>query len=112
MTQAKTICAIHLPTHYPSGNHGRRVHVELERALCNAFGGLTTWEARGVWKAPDGRIDDESVIVYRVAVDRKDVENGYFRHVAERAARDLKQEALYVEIDGAAYVIGLTDWRP
>ncbi|UMO76071.1 hypothetical protein [Planktothrix phage Pra-JY27] len=77
-------------------------HDALVRSLADTFGGVTASPARGAWIARDGRTDDEPVVVYAISSDQPP------HRLLCAAAWVLSatlQDAVFVEIDGAATIL-------
>lgn len=79
------------------------VHQLFRRSVALHFGGYTVTQGVGGWVDPRGALVEEPVAIYDIAVaDHKDVTQDDIDIVnfAMGAARELKQEAVYVRLFG------------
>ena len=70
---------------------------ETARELGEAFGGLTAYTrspAKGVWTSPEGRADEDDVIMVEVVTDRFD--RSWWRQYSATLAIRFRQDAIHV----------------
>lgn len=91
-----------------AGNAGEDIagaRHEALNALVSAYGGATSWDAFGHWKAPSGEMVAEPVSVHAVAFEPNRDYSVKLRSIASQFARDAKQQSVYIVIDGNAEFI-------
>ena len=80
-----------------------------DKAIADIAGGFTSWQGTGGWKDYNGNLIVEPITVVDChyensgKVDIVIVE--CFRNLAKRIAQDLRQECVYLAIDGKAEYI-------
>jgi hypothetical protein len=70
---------------------------ETARELRDAFGGLTAYTrapAKGLWTAPDGRSEQDQVVMIEVVTERFD--KAWWRQYSSTLATRFSQEAIHV----------------
>ena len=85
-----------LPKLDNNGNDLAFAHVALARDLCQAFGGATACDTRGMWVGYDGTLYDEPGTAYDVAMDATEENARALRNLAVRYGHLCGQEAMYV----------------
>lgn len=86
---------VHLPTLDNNGRTLATVHAAARRALCEAFGGCTVEAGRGCWMH-EGKLYDEEVQVYRVAMDATPANLLNFRAIGLELGVQARQVAVYM----------------
>ena len=82
-------------------------HSQLEKRLCQQFGGFTATLGQGGWQTLDGRVICEPVTIYTIAASAHDDHFcNDFRDLAREIARDLEQECVYLSFstDNAEFI--------
>ncbi len=84
-----------------------RMTAETAAALSDLFGGATISLAAGAWMSADcGLIREDVQIVYSfAALDDLNNHAAEILQLAQRVKREMQQEAVSVEINGALYLI-------
>jgi hypothetical protein len=90
-------CRFHLPL---TDNHGQpiptEVIVSLQRELLAQFGGFTIHPtSQGRWQSRQGRVYQEEVVIYEVAVPEDQI--SLLRDIVVRLGWQLGQEAMYFD---------------
>jgi hypothetical protein len=76
-------------------------------AMVAAFGGLTSWDGRGHWANPQGKLFAERVTIHATAMENSPANVARLREIASAFARDAGQEAVYIVTpEGGAEFIG------
>jgi hypothetical protein len=87
-----------LPTRSPAGETFQDDLLRMTRAeLIEHFGGLTAYlrsPASGAWTSPDGKVEEDSVVMIEVVADTFD--KPWWRGYAETLKRRFAQESLHV----------------
>ena len=89
-----------LPTTFAEGTAPQDASAalaETRRELAETFDGLTAYlrsPAKGVWTAPDGRAQQDDVVMVEVVTDRFD--RAWWRAYADTLAARFRQEVIHV----------------
>jgi hypothetical protein len=89
--------SIILPRYGNDGSSLVFAHAALRDRLLEAFGGLTASDGRGIWRDPSGRVYDEPVTRYDVAMAPSNANVARLRDIAAELAKLASQEAVYVK---------------
>ena len=85
-----------LPIADNEGNGLDNVHSELKRDLCAWFGGCTVTKGDGAWLNSQGKLYQEPVAIYTVAMEPSEANRFKLWDLARRLATDARQQAIYV----------------
>ena len=80
---------------HTEGRDADFAHTRAE--LVERYEGVTAYlrsPAQGAWTAPDGRVEDDEVVMIEVVVDTFD--RAWWREYGERLARRFRQEAIHI----------------
>ena len=104
-----------VPNSYVSGSHAMVINpvYQYGKAIADIAGGFTATQATGGWIGPDGSLVVEPVTVFDISCPSPadntpeslaDAEQPIvkLRLLAKRIASDLKQDCVYLAIDGIA----------
>lgn len=82
-------------------------HRALTGALLDSFGGYTTSDVRGAWKAPNGDVFYEPGIAYDIAVPADKIE--FVRGMAIGAGHVANEQAIYFRRPSGVEIIDLKE---
>lgn len=89
-------CKLILPKHDNDGRVLGAAHADLCRALLDSIGGYTCIHGAGAWRNPEtGRVFNEEVVTYVVAVDPQTDHVEFLRALAAAFKVDAQREAVY-----------------
>lgn len=95
---------MHIPLDDNEGNSLRDCIKGFERAVLGAYGGFTVSEVSGAWMSPEGKVYVEPMLRYIVAFDVEDKKLAdFWLDLARWSAMTMKQECIYVTLDGAVH---------
>lgn len=69
-------------------------HRELQHVLRTEYGGFTSTEGVGGWRNKHGKLFNERVVIYEVAMEMAAVT--HFRDIAQHVASEARQEAVMI----------------
>lgn len=92
-----TRLTLHIPLFLNDGTPTPESALEIiESDLLTVADGFTATDGIGAWRSDDGTTYREPVRLYAVDTDRPEYDARHIRHIAEWAAANLEQEAVYV----------------
>ena len=93
----------------PKGATSDELLTEVQRTVCEEFGGFTMYDARGGWEDEDGEIVKEKVHAIETSVEVKEhhsrwvTENGMrstFRKLAKKVINETDEDAVMWVLNG------------
>lgn len=109
---------LYVPLHDNDGDRMLNVHEWLIDKLttCNThesnqeINGFTTYDAKGYWMSGGKRyIDENRIYEFHIDEDARTSVEYYLKIIAQRLCSSLKQECIYMTIDGEQHFIGSED---
>ena len=92
----KRIAQIILPKFDNDGKTLAWQHEQYQKAFCACFGGYTAYDVRGGWMNEHGKLFHDESVSYHIAMDDTEENRDKLRKLAEAAAGECKQEAIFI----------------
>jgi len=98
-------CKLILPVKDNEGKDLLDTHRDLKNLLVKNYGGCTISNAVGCWEdKQSGKVFDEAVIIYQVAITNSLIEKAQFKSFAIEYGKKAGQLAIYYCINGKPFI--------
>lgn len=96
MSAIKRIAQFVIPKQDNEGKSLVWHHEQYMKAFCACFGGFTAYDVRGGWMNEHGKLYHDESVSYHIAMDDTAENVAKLRKLAEAAAGECKQEAIFI----------------
>lgn len=94
-----------IPTHDNDGTDNAAVIEQAIKAMCDHFGGVTAYDAKGYWTNSAGRLFVDNVTVLVSAATQEAEAKATLHELAREVLNATDQEAVFLSVGGQAEII-------